>query len=156
MKSEHKSLFSIAHDHFHGLMVAQMIKEDSEEIAGFPTSPEAKARYTVHFYNQELENHFYIEEYILQPAVTGISKEIDEIFKEVVKDHKDIEKMVEGLKDEKDLVRKLDNLGRLIEQHVEKEERVLFPKLQETLSGKELEELSEKLSANGYEHIYKY
>ena len=156
MKTEYKSLFSIAHDHFHGLMVAEMIKEGSENIAGLPSTPEAKARYTIHFYNQELENHFYIEEHILQPAVTGISIEIDEIFKEIVKDHHEIEEKVDALKDEKDLVRKLDSLGKSIEAHVQKEERVLFPKIQEILSEEELETLAGKLSANGYEYIYKY
>lgn len=155
MQKENKGIFSIAHDHFHVLMVAQMIQEDGGHTAGLPDTPEAKARYVIHFYNQELENHFYIEESVLLPEVTGISKEIDEILKDVDNEHKEIGKMVNSLNDEKDLSKKLNDLGKCLEAHVNKEERELFPKIQETLSEQELEELAAKLNANGYQYTYK-
>ncbi len=155
MQTENQGIFSIAHDHFHILMVAQMIKQGSKHAAGLPDSLEAKARYVIHFYNQELENHFYIEETVLQPEVTGISDEIDKILMDVDDEHKKIADMVDGLKDEKNLNKKLDELSNILEEHVNKEERELFPKIQETLSEQELEELVAKLTANGYQYTYK-
>ena len=156
MKEEYKSLFSIAHDHFQGMMVAQMIKEGGQPIPGFSDTPEGKAKYVVHFYNIELANHFYIEEYILQPLVRGFSAEIDKIFDEIIDEHKLIENLVESLKDGDGLSIKLNNLGKALEAHIKKEEQVLFPKIQETLSVFELENLAKKLRDNGYEYIYRY
>ena len=151
-----KSLFSIAHDHFHGLMLAQMIKKGSQTSEGMPDTLEGKARYTIHFFEQELENHFYIEEHVLQPVVTGISKELDMIFTELIDEHNELRKMIEHLRNGKNLEEKLDRFGSMLEDHIKNEERNFFPKIQEALSEDELEKLSQKLHNNGYELIYKY
>ncbi len=151
-----KSLFSIAHDHFHGLMLAQMIKKGSQVSDGMPVTTEGKAKYTIHFFEQELENHFYIEEHVLQPEITGISSEIDEIFKKLVEEHDAMRKMIKQLKNGKDLEDKLDKFGRLLEEHVKNEERNFFPKIQDALSEDELKNLAKKLHSKGYEFIYKY
>jgi iron-sulfur cluster repair protein YtfE (RIC family) len=156
MKQEYKSLFSIVHDHFLSSMIAQIIKRGSSKIEGMPNTTEEKAKYTIHFYDQELENHFYLEENILQPEIKGISKEIDKLLDDMVKQHREIEALVKSLKNNKGLVNKLDKLGKALEGHISMEERVLFPKIQETLSVNDLEVLAKKLQSNGYEFIYKY
>ena len=156
MKQEHKSLFSIAHDHFLSSMVIQMIKKGSPAIEGLPNSPADRAEYIIHFFDQELENHFYLEENILQPELKGVSIEIDRLLDEMVKQHRKIERIVKSLKSNKNLINKLDKLGIALENHIKQEESVLFPKIQETLSRQELESLAKKLQKNGYEFIYKY
>ena len=156
MKQEHKSLFSIAHDHFLSSMVIQMIKKGSPAIEGLPNSPADRAEYIIHFFDQELENHFYLEENILQPELKGVSIEIDRLLDEMVKQHRKIERIVKSLKNNKNLINKLDKLGIALENHIKQEESVLFPKIQETLSRQELESLAKKLQKNGYEFIYKY
>jgi iron-sulfur cluster repair protein YtfE (RIC family) len=156
MKQEHKSLFSIAHDHFLSSMVIQMIKKGSPAIEGLPNSPADRAKYIIHFFDQELENHFYLEEHILQPELKGVSIDIDRLLDDMVTQHRKIEKIVKSLKNNKNLINKLDKLGIALENHIKQEESVLFPKIQETLSRQELESLAKKLQKNGYEFIYKY
>ncbi len=155
MKST-KSLFSIAHDHFHGLLLAQMIKKGSQVTEGVPATPEGKAKYTIHYFEQELDNHFYLEEHVLQPEIAGINSEIDMLFKKLVDEHNGMRKMVKQLKSGKDLEDNLDKFGRLLEDHVKNEERNFFPKIQEALSEDELEKLAQKLKDKGYEFIFKY
>ncbi len=156
MKQEHKSLFSIAHDHFLSSLVIQMVKKGSKPIEGMPKTNEDKSKYVVHFYNQELENHFYLEENILQPELRGISKEIDKLLDDMVNQHREIEAIVKSLRTGKRLAGKIDKFGKSLDNHINHEERVLFPKIQETLSRQELETLAKKLQKNGYEFIYKY
>ena len=151
-----KSLFSISHDHFHGLLVAQIIKKGSTISNDLFKSIDDKVNYTIHFYDQELANHFYIEEHILQPLIRGISNEIDKLFNELIEQHKLISDLINSLKDNMDLENKLNNISAALEHHINQEERVLFPKIQETLSVHELEMLSKNLMKNGYEHIFKF
>jgi iron-sulfur cluster repair protein YtfE (RIC family) len=156
MKEEHKSLFSIAHSHFMGSMVLQMVKKGSPPIEGLPKTTEDKAKYVIHFYNQELDNHFYLEENFLQPELKGVSKEIDKLLDDMVKQHREIEEIVQSLKVNKELENKLQKFGESFENHINQEEKVLFPKIQETLTIHDLEVLAKKLQENGYEFIYKY
>ena len=151
-----KSLFSISHDHFHGLLVAQIIKKGSTESKDLFKSFDDKVNYTIHFYDQELVNHFYIEEHVLQPLVKGISNEIDKLFNQLIDEHKLISELIISLKDKIDVENKLDKISAALENHINQEERVLFPKIQETLSEQELEMLSKNLLKNGYEHIFKF
>ncbi len=151
-----KSLFSISHDHFHGLLVAQIIKKGSTVSQDLFKSINDKANYTIHFYDQELANHFYIEEHILQPLIRGISKEIDKLFDELIEEHKLISELIYSLRDNLNIENKLDRISTALEYHINQEERVLFPKLQENLSEQELEMLSKNLMKNGYEHIFKF
>ena len=151
-----KSLFSISHDHFHGLMVAQIIKKGSSVSKDLLNDIDDKVRYTIHFYDQELVNHFYIEEQILQPLVRGFSNEIDKLFDNLIDEHKLIGDLIKSLNDKTDLENKLDKVSAALERHIDQEERVLFPKIQETLSENELETLGKNLKKNGYEHIFKY
>ncbi|MHB9013692.1 MAG: hypothetical protein ACYC49_15890, partial [Ignavibacteriaceae bacterium] len=67
--AEHKSLHSISHDHFHSMMVTQIIRKDSSVATEFLRNIEDKVNYTIHFYDQELVNHFYLEEQILLPLL---------------------------------------------------------------------------------------
>ncbi len=155
MMKNRKSLFSIAHDHFHGLMLADLIKEGKPSPGQFPGTLEEKAKFSIRFYNIELDNHFYLEEHILQPLVRGINKDIDDMLDEMIDDHNKIRAMVESLKDGTNLSGKLMKLGSYMEEHIRKEERIMFPKVQESLSEQELEELAAKLKHDGYDNIFK-
>ncbi len=153
--SEIKSLFSISHDHFHGLMIVQMIKKNDSGFNETPFTTEDKANYTIHFYKMELENHFYIEEHALQPLVRGISKEIDETFDKVIEQHITLKDLISNLKDTSSKEEPLNKFANALEEHIKLEERVLFPMIKKELSRDELLKLAENLKKNGYEDIYK-
>ncbi len=141
----HKGLVSISHDHFHGLMLAQLIKKNAPEYKDLPNDTTGKVAYAIKFYNEELIPHFYLEENVLYPAVKGRNKEVDNLFEEMKKEHKQITSLVNKLKEEGDFEDKLDKLGNVLADHIRKEERVIFQKVQALLSDEELIQLNKEL-----------
>ena len=147
----HKSLIFISHDHYHGLQLAQLIKKNAPMFKTLPNDLEGKKNYTINFYENDLLHHFYLEENIILPAVKGRNKEIDNLFEEILNEHKNIEKAVESLKENIDIENKLDEIGILLQNHIRKEEQVLFEKIQKELTENELQKLEEEL--HSYEDL---
>ncbi len=147
----HKSLIFISHDHYHGLQLAQLIKKNAPKFKTLPNDLEGKKNYTINFYENDLLHHFYLEENIILPAVKGRNKEIDKLFEEILIEHKNIEKSIEALKENIDIERKLNEIAVLLQNHIRKEEQVLFEKIQKELSENELQKLEEEL--HSYEDL---
>jgi len=147
----HKSLIFISHDHYHGLQLAQLIKKNSPKFKNLPNDLEGKKNYTITFYENDLLHHFYLEENIILPAVKGRNKEIDKLFEEMIVEHKNIERTVESLKENTDIEDKLDEIGLMLQDHIRKEEKILFEKIQDELSEDELQKLEEEL--HSYEDL---
>ena len=144
---QHKSLFSISHDHFHGQLLVQLIDEEFPQYSESETRLKNRIKNVIEFYDRELGNHFYIEEEVLQPAVRGISKEIDVIFDEIIQEHLEIEKTVKSLKKKSaDPLKTLKRFAVQLGAHIQKEE----------LDSEDLKQLAENLNKKGYEHIYNY
>ncbi len=154
--TKRKSLFSIAHDHFHGLMLAQMIKKGGQVLEGMPSTVDEKVRFTIHFYEQELVNHFYIEENILLPIVKSYTHKVDKHLDKMLEEHKEINELVSSLQGKENLNEKLDKIGRKLEAHVQMEEWIMFPAIQDALDEEELKKLAKELKENGYENVYRY
>ena len=147
----HKSLIFISHDHYHGLQLAQLIKKNSPKFKNLPNDLEGKKNYTISFYENDLLHHFYLEENIILPAVKGRNKEIDKLLEEIIVEHKNIESAVEYLKKSNNIENKLNEIGIMLQEHIRKEEQILFEKIQKELSEKELSELEEEL--HSYEDL---
>jgi iron-sulfur cluster repair protein YtfE (RIC family) len=143
----HKSLIFISHDHYHGLQLAQLIKKNAPKLKNLPEDLEGKKNYTINFYENDLLHHFYLEEKIILPSVKGKNKKIDKLFDEIIVEHKEIEKTVESLKENINIEEKLDKLGTQLQDHIRKEERILFEKIQKELSEEEMQKLEEELHA---------
>ncbi|MGE5351461.1 MAG: hemerythrin domain-containing protein [Acidobacteriota bacterium] len=143
-----KSLVPLSHDHHHALKLAQMLKKNAPRLDSIPESPKEKAGRALEFYESDLVVHFAAEEKILYPFVKGKDKALDSLFHEIMEEHKEIKKMIESLfQGEAGLEEKLDSLGSLLESHIRKEERELFPKIQQAFSEDELNELNGKIKA---------
>lgn len=142
----HKSLYSLSHDHHHGLILANLIKKNAPKYKNLPDTIDGKKEYTINFYNVELVKHFKQEEGILFPSAKGKNEEIDSLIDEIISEHRKIESLVESLKTKSDQVEILDQLGNLLESHIRKEERNLFPEIEKILSENELEQLAAKLA----------
>ncbi|HEX2866631.1 MAG TPA: hemerythrin domain-containing protein [Ignavibacteriales bacterium] len=144
-----KSLVPLSHDHHHALKLAQMLRKDSPPLESIPESPVEKARRAAQFYESDLVVHFNAEENVLYPFVKRRDAHLDRLFNEILEEHRQIKKQVEALLEEggNPIEEKLDTLGRLIDSHVRKEERELFPRIQEVFSEDELNKLSGKLRA---------
>jgi iron-sulfur cluster repair protein YtfE (RIC family) len=147
----HKSLIFISHDHYHGLQVAQLIKKNAPKLKNLPNDLEGKKKFTINYYENELLHHFYLEENIIMPAVRGRNREIDTLFEEMIDEHKKIEKLIESLKIDINIEDRLDETGTMLQNHIRKEEQILFEKIQMELSETELQKLEEEL--HSYEDL---
>ena len=141
-----KALYILSHDHHHGLLLAQLIKKGSPQYKNMPNTTTGKKDYSIRFYNDKLIKHFENEEKILFPIVKGKDDEIDNLFEEIIIEHKKIKQLINQLETDEDVESTLDELGNILESHIRKEERILFGKIQEVLTEDELTALENQLN----------
>jgi iron-sulfur cluster repair protein YtfE (RIC family) len=141
----HPALHPLSHDHHQGLILAQQLKKGASQYKGMPSTLEEKKNYTISFYNNELKNHFKEEEEILFPIAIRKSPEIDIMINEIVDEHRTMEKLVNEIEKTIELENVLDEFGWLLEKHIRKEERNLFPAIEKILTEGDLSELKTKL-----------
>jgi iron-sulfur cluster repair protein YtfE (RIC family) len=136
------SLMKLSHDHRNTLMTAQLMKKGAPEYKGMPVTITDKLQYVHMHFVSEMLLHFEKEETILFPFILGRVKEIDEMVEELKNEHIEIQHQVNALP----FVAEMDKAGRLIERHIRKEERELFEMIQKEFSEEELIILGEKLA----------
>lgn len=136
----HEALAPLSREHHGALILAQLVKKNAPAYKGLPTDVEGKSNYAVTFYTNDLVQHFKKEEAILEKVKetnTAIAKLADEIITE----HAELKTRFLSLKAAADRATALDELGHLLEAHIRKEERVLFPLIQEHCSEEILSQL---------------
>lgn len=141
----HTALYSLSHDHHQGLILAQQLKKGTPQYKGMPSTLEDKKEYTLSFYKTELVKHFQDEENILFPAVKNKNAEVDRLIAEIISEHRKMELLVSELEKTNRMEDVLDELGKLLEKHIRKEERELFVEIERVLNDKELTDISQKL-----------
>jgi len=125
----HPSLIALSHDHHHGLALAlrcrkqalgqmkplgmQGLKERTNEVGDFVS--------------KKLEPHFKAEEEVLFPLMRSCIPEGDSLIENLSEEHRQIRGMAESLEDGATLSKALFDLGDLLERHIRREERELFP-----------------------------
>lgn len=142
----HPALYTLSHDHHQGLILAQQLKKGAPQYKGMPSTLEGKKEYTISFYKSELVKHFQDEEEILFPAVKNKNAEVDKLILEIISEHRNMESLVSELGKTKNLDDVLDELGKLLESHIRKEERELFVEIEKVLSDEELKIISDSIS----------
>ncbi|HCY74748.1 MAG TPA: hypothetical protein DHV28_02420 [Ignavibacteriales bacterium] len=141
----HKALIPLSHDHHHGLLLAQLIKKNAPDYKGLPKDLNGKIKYTIDIYNSSLKQHFDDEEKILFPVIMGKNKLLENLIYEIINEHRLLEKFIAELTSTKNQVELLDKIGKILDEHIRKEERDLFPKAQEVLTESELSEIEKGL-----------
>lgn len=144
----HSALYQLSHDHHQGLILAQQLKKGAPRYKGMPSTLDGKKEYAISFYNAELVKHFKDEEKILFPSVLKRDDEVDSLVEEIVSEHRKIESLISDLRGNNNVANIMDELGRLLENHIRKEERVLFPKIQEILSEEEIVIIGKRLTSS--------
>jgi iron-sulfur cluster repair protein YtfE (RIC family) len=143
----HPTLIALSHDHHHGLALALRCRKQalgqlkSMGAAGLRD----RADEFRDFFSRELIPHFRAEEEVLFADMRTRWPESAALIDELVRDHEAIRAAIPELERQNGLSKLLFDLGDLLERHIRKEERELFP-LFETRAG-ELEEapLGEKI-----------
>jgi len=137
----HESLAPLSREHHPTLILAQLLKKNAPAYKGMPTEPPAKAAYALDLFLKDIQKHFAKEELLLG-KLTGVNPEIDSLAKEIITEHQQLTDEFIGLQSPNNLVEQLDILGHRLEQHIRKEERVLFPLIEQYCTTSQLDDLA--------------
>lgn len=141
----HSSLLSLSREHHGALILARLLQKGAPAYKGLPQDLSGKARYAQDQYRTELADHFSAEEQTVLEQVSGVDPEIDVLAAEIYAEHKKLREAFEAIGASNDLEEDLHNLGAALEAHIRKEERVLFPLIQDRCDEKVLERIQHLL-----------
>ncbi len=125
----HPSLVPLSHDHHHGLALALRCRKQALgqlKPMGLKGLKE-RARELRDFFANNLTRHFLAEEEALFPKMLELVPESAAILDELVRDHQQIRDAITQLDTESGLSKLVFDFGDLLERHIRKEERELFP-----------------------------
>ena len=129
----HPALIPISREHHDSLILARLLQKDSPPYKGLPLDVKGKADYALDFYKNKLISHFIAEEKIL-PLVKGLNLKIDVLISEILEEHDHFHSSFNAINTQSNMADHLDKLGKDLELHIRKEERQLFPLIQENSS----------------------
>ncbi|MFT4736455.1 MAG: hypothetical protein ACI8QD_000139 [Cyclobacteriaceae bacterium] len=126
----HAKLISLSRQHHQQLLLARLMRLDAPLYKGLPTIVEEKVSYAIQFFHEHLIDHFSSEErlfdslksYTLQTETLALIKKQKEYQDQLKASFLSL------------TVASLDQTGRLMEDAVRHEERILFQHLQQNYS----------------------
>ena len=130
----HPALIPLSHDHHDALVVAQalILGQSPAPRSDWPTDRRTQVNRVIAFFTHTLRSHFEVEEAHLFPTVLAHLPGEADLVAQLLDEHDAIRNQVREL--ERDpttaLTVRLPALGRLLEAHVRREERVLFETMQ--------------------------
>lgn len=122
----HEALAPFSREHHGALILAQVMKKGAPAYKGMPVDTEDKISYAIEFFDVHLKDHFNREEAMLE-KVENVNEEIKSLSKAIFAEHDALKNDFIKLKTADDKIMALDELGKMLEAHIRKEERVLFP-----------------------------
>ena len=141
----HEALIPLSRDHHGALILAKLIQKGAPAYKGLPTDIAGKAAYAIKFYHDELVTHFLSEEKMVLDKIKGINEKLDALSDEIFHEHRELRLLFELLPVSTKLEEHLDALGYALEKHIRKEERALFPLVQESCREALLTEIAQLL-----------
>ena len=136
----HEALAPLSREHHSTLMLAQLLKKNAPEYKGLPTNAKDKAAYALQQFEAIIKKHFQQEEIILEKA-KYCHADIKKLAEEIIKEHRQLTVLFNSLSAATEQDDTMDELANLLENHIRKEERVLFPLLQQHCSEELLQEV---------------
>jgi len=146
----HPSLIPLSHDHHHGLVLAFRLREGLPRNRKPSDSPQEQAADTIRFFHDSLVAHFRAEEEALFPAIRACVSHAATMLDTLTAEHSEIRAQVENLAqaspDEATLQTKLKAFGDLLERHIRREERELFPLYEAHISEAEVARIGAEIA----------
>ena len=139
-----EALAPLSREHHGTLILAQLLKKDAPVYNELPTEPWDKSKYAQEQFEAHIKNHFHKEEVMLD-KVKDCHPEVTVLAGEIKNEHQQLVELFSSLTNSTDLVNTLDKLAVSLQDHIRKEERILFPLLQQHCSAEQLEEIHELL-----------
>jgi iron-sulfur cluster repair protein YtfE (RIC family) len=137
----HSSLIPLSREHHYALMLCLRINRG---LIAYQTDLlwlEKKTDQALRFHDTELTIHFKAEEEILFPSMKGFQSAVV-VISRLIEEHRRISEIVDALRSaERSAAALLEELAVLLEAHIRKEERVLFPIYEQHVSAKVQEEV---------------
>ena len=129
----HPSLIPLSHDHHHGLALALRCRKQAlGQLTPLGAAGLKERAAEFHdFFLKNLVAHFRAEEKVLFPWLRREVPECGSIIDQLLDDHRRIRATIPRLEAGSGLGKVLFDLGDLLERHIRKEERELFPLYEE-------------------------
>ena len=143
----HPSLAHLSRKHHGALILARLLQNNAPAYKGLPTDTDGKALYASKFYQEELIKHFEEEEKALK-IVTGVNDALDLMVQTIFREHQELHESFKSINNHSNITVHLDELGKVLENHVRKEERELFPLIEQTCSEGLLAAIDKSLSGH--------
>ena len=144
----HPSLVLLSHDHHHGLALALRCRKQAlGQIK--PMGAEGmreRAQEFLDFYRANLVAHFKAEEEVLFPLMREQVAGCGDMLDQLVRDHDQLRRAMPQLEAGTGLAKLIFDLGDLLERHIRKEERELFPLFEAHVDVVQAEQMSVKLT----------
>lgn len=149
----HPSLIPLSHDHHHGLALALRCRKQAlGQIKPMGAAGlRERAAEVLAFYDSNLIAHFRAEEEVLFPKLRSMAPQSAPVIADLLRDHEQIRQAMSQLKAGAGLAKIIFDLGDLLERHIRREERELFPLFEQHVRESEAElfgaELKKSLEA---------
>ena len=125
----HKNLTPLSREHHGTLILAQLLKKGAPAYKDLPALPHTKSIYAKKYFIEHLQSHFDKEEKMLE-KVKLYNSEISLLTDEIIQEHQQLKTLFNELNEKSVSEIKLDLLGKALENHIRKEERILFPAIE--------------------------
>ncbi len=139
-----EAIAPLSRDHHSSLILAQLLKKGAPNYKELPTTTNDKKEYALNHYNTHIKFHFIAEEKMLE-FVKNNSSVINALSEEIIQEHKQLQILFIELKNAVDTDNTMNEIAILLEAHIRKEERILFPLLQEKCTADELNKIHQLL-----------
>lgn len=126
----HPSLAPLSRQHHPALILSQLLKKNAPAYKGMPVDTEGKMLYATQFYQSDLVPHFADEEKVFE-KLANISPLLDAAMQETIGEHVLLHQLFNGMPGQTDAETYLDVLGHTLEKHIRKEDRELFPMIEQ-------------------------
>ena len=148
MPKRHPGLVPLSHDHHHGLALALRCRKQALGQMK-PMGAEGlrlRASECLSLYATELGSHFDAEEKILFPPMRLYVPDSEQLLADLVRDHEAVRLALPKLQGTAGLAKVMFDLGDLLERHIRREERELFPLFEQHAAAIGAEEVAERLA----------
>jgi hemerythrin-like domain-containing protein len=142
----HPSLILLSHDHHHGLALALRCRKQALGRLK-PMGVEGlrlRAEEIVEFFDHHLERHFRAEEEILFPFMRAAVPQSAALVDDLLREHGTFRQEL-GKSGKTGLSKLIFDLGDLLERHIRREERELFPLFEKYVRGSDAEIVGQQM-----------
>ena len=147
--ARHPSLIALSHDHHHGLALALRCRKQALgrlKPMGTAGLKERAGEFAA-FFDQSLARHFKAEEEILFPFMRASIPESSALIDDLLAEHARLRAFLSPLAGETGLAKHLFDAGDLLERHIRREERELFPLFEKHAGAVDADKLGSELGA---------